>query len=349
MSTPRRAALALSALLLLPLAAAPAGASASVVAALPSPRFSTAAAWDGSSAYVFGGQIIIGSSSTTLNEIVRYTPSSGSVTTLAATLPMANWEAAAVWAGGNAYVLGGRNAGGSSLNSIVRFTPSTGAVTTLSATLPHRTGGASAVWTGSSVFLFGGWDVGGSGMLSGIVRFTPSTGAVSTMAATLPSGRTYTTAAWDGRSLPQIGCSGGCAYVFGGYNGNPLRDIVRYNPATDTATVLSTVLPLNLHSGSAVWDSNLNLAYILGGCLDNGCTTSPFNGLPTSTSPSQYVLAVDPLAGVSTVLPSPLPDGVRETSAVWTGSEALLFGGISFTSTSPYFEYQTHITQYSPP
>jgi fibronectin type 3 domain-containing protein len=84
---------------------------------LPSARWYTSAAWDGTVAYIFGGEGPNG----TLGEILRFDPVEQTVTLLG-TLPTARTGTSAVWAGTDAYVFGG-DEGETRTDEIVRFTP----------------------------------------------------------------------------------------------------------------------------------------------------------------------------------------------------------------------------------
>jgi hypothetical protein len=87
-----------------------------MTATLPPGRFHTSAVWDGTNAYVFGG---CAAGACPSNLIVRYNPSTNTVTTMSATLPTGRGDTSAVWDGTNAYVFGGHD--GSGLNQIVRY------------------------------------------------------------------------------------------------------------------------------------------------------------------------------------------------------------------------------------
>jgi len=79
-------------------------------ARLPTARAYTSAIWDGSNAYIFGGQTrLINESEITLDEIVRYNPSTDEVSILPQRLPSPRHATVAVWNGSAAYIFGGRD------------------------------------------------------------------------------------------------------------------------------------------------------------------------------------------------------------------------------------------------
>ncbi|MCA1810930.1 MAG: hypothetical protein LC623_02840, partial [Halobacteriales archaeon] len=186
-----------------------------LAATLPVPRGYMSAVWDGAgNAYLFGGSDA-GVFATYTNEILRYTPSTNTVTTMAATLPSARTATSAVWdpATASAYIFGGHTMAGTSSDQIVRYTPSTGTVTVMGATLPSPRHDTAAAWNqAGSAYVVGGSDLQGQ-----IVRYTPATDTATLLGDTLPSGRGAPAAAWGG--------SAGI-YVFGGWTGGSYTDAI---------------------------------------------------------------------------------------------------------------------------
>lgn len=130
----------------------------------------------------------------------------------------------------------------------------------------------------------------------------------SVMGATFGSARDSSAAVWAGTS----------AYIFGGFDGTDgLWDIVRYDPATDTATYRSA-LPWRTQGASAVWDGTR--AYIFGG-VNSG-----------SWWHMDTIVRYDPAANQVTTLGTKLPAGLAHASAVWDGAYAYIFGGLGQTS-----------------
>ena len=190
---------------------------------LPSARAFTSAIWDGTNAYIFGGI----DSGYYLDEIVQFNPTTGAVTVLLppSVLPTAREMTKAIWDDSNAYIFGGRDSSDLLVDDIIKFNPASGAVTLLSppSTLPSARWVISAIWDGNNAYIFGGdLSVMFDSHLNEIVRFNPATGKVIVLPApdTLPTVRVYTSAIWDGRR----------AYIFGGYDGDNLDDIVLFDP-----------------------------------------------------------------------------------------------------------------------
>jgi hypothetical protein len=136
------------------------------------------------------------------------------------------------------------------------------------------------------------------------------------MGATLPTPRNQTSAVWDGTH----------AYIFGGISyaapTGKLVQIVRYDPATDVATVMGATLPTARSSTSAVWDGTY--AYVFGGFPD---------GLA-----DPGILRYDPATDTVTAMTATL--GTRgATAAVWTGTHAYIFGGAETASVDDIVRY----------
>lgn len=123
-------------------------------------------------------------------------------------------------------------------------------------------------------------------------------------AGVLPTGRTWTAAAAHGDFI----------YVFGGSSGLGvlLDEILRYDPGSDTLTVMEARLPTPRDGMSAVSDGTS--IYLFGGATLAGEVAD--------------ILRYDP-SGDTLTLVGQLPSTRRLTSAVWTGSEAYVFGGVT--------------------
>ena len=181
------------------------------VADLPEPTMAASAAWDPrptpacpeGCAYVFGGSSTLRTYS---RDVVRFDPSTHTVTPLGAVLPRAHRLAAAVWVGDHAYVFGGYD--GVPLAQVVRYDPATNEATSL-APLPSARYGLGAALTTAGVRLLGGSDDATD--LPDVLAFDPATGASRRTSAQYPCG--LADAAWtsDGRLV----------YAFGGREGGP--------------------------------------------------------------------------------------------------------------------------------
>lgn len=168
------------------------------VGSLPTPRWSTSAAWVGPHIYIFGGN-----DGSLLDEILRFDVENRTMITLHSRLPSARDGTAAVSDGTYAYIFGGRS--DRLLDEIVRFDPRTGEVRVLDARLDSPLADASASWNGTTIFVFGGQ---GRMPLSTIYAFDPASGNAVLHATSLPVALSHTAAAWDGRVILVIGGKG---------------------------------------------------------------------------------------------------------------------------------------------
>jgi len=122
---------------------------------LPWGRQESAAAWDGTDIYLFGGVSTDGQT----DQILRFSPRTETVTVLPQRLPAARQAATAVWTGSQILVVGGAGAE-RDFSQIVRFDPATHAVTTAAAQLPTPRRGVGVAWTGRVAYLVGGYSSG---------------------------------------------------------------------------------------------------------------------------------------------------------------------------------------------
>lgn len=276
-------------------------------ATLPTGRRETSAVWDGQHTYVFGGW-----DGSLINQIVQYDPADDGAMVMDGKLPTNRESTCAVWDDHNAYIFGGWD--GSRINQIVRYNTTTDSVTIMSGKLPTGRSDIpnACIWDGANAYIFGGWDATPASPLNQIVRYNPDSDSVATMAATLPTGRYRVSAVWDSRDLPENGCPGGCAYVFGGLSGSLFLDeIVRYNPTNGTVAVMNATLPSGRQMTSTVWDGQH--AYIFGGS--------------NSEAKLDEILRYDPVNDAIALMTAKLPSVRYSTSGVWNGSHAYVFGG----------------------
>jgi len=176
---------------------------------------------------------------------------------------------------------------------------------------PEARGLHTAVWTGSEMIVWGGG--GATGNLNTGGRYNPSTDswtATSTIKA--PSARYGHTAVWTGSEM----------IVWGGNfsTAGNLNTGGRYNPATDSWLATSTsnaADPRGLHT--AVWTGSEMIVW--GGI--NGISF-----LPAATflnTGGRYNPTTDSWTATS---PSNAPGARAAHTAVWTGSEMIVWGGV---------------------
>ena len=272
-----------------------------------SARDRAASVWTGSEMLIWGDGA----------EGWRYRPATNAWTPMNAEGQPANREnPLAIWTGTEMIVWGGRSAGAYP-NSGGRYNPSTDRWTAMSLTnAPVGRFNATAVWTGAELLLFGGNN--GSSVLGDGARYHPGLGVGGTWtalpAAAAPAPRHLHSAIWTGSEM----------LVYGGTNGlAAFSDCLRFNPlgaGTWTAAAPS-VNPRFYHT--AVWTGSEMLAW--GGTIPGA--SSAYNS-GASYSPSTKSWKDLAAAGA--------PEGRIQHSAVWTGSEMIVWGGSTSATSLAY-------------
>ncbi len=215
-------------------------------------------------------------------------------------------------------------------------------------------GEPTAVWTGAELIIWGGWNFTAGDLNSG-GRYDPATDSwtPTSRGANVPSGRRYHTAVWTGTEM----------IVWGGVNGygTAFFDGGRYNPSTDTWTATSTGanVPAARGEHTAVWTGTEMIiwgaGYTIGGRYDPSTNTwtptSPAGIVPawrffhTAVWSGTEMIVWGGGDGSSRVFNTggrynPSTDTWRATSrganvptprashsAVWTGTEMIVWGG----------------------
>jgi N-acetylneuraminic acid mutarotase len=270
---------------------------------VPAERFSHTAVWTGSQMIIWGG-----ANGTFLDTGGLYNPLTDTWTaTSTNTAPLARTGHTAIWNGSEMIVWGGDNfefdlKGG-------RYNPSTDTWTPTTALLaPSYRVRHTAVWTGSEMIIFGGgvyrnsFDTGG--------RYNPASDTWNpTRATNAPEARTSHTATWTGSEMIVWGGSG----AFDSINSGGI-----YEPATDTWTAPnnSGATPLAREDHTAIWTGTEMIVW-------GGWAYSTFEFFNTG---GRYDPALDRWGPISTVN-APLKR--RFHTAIWTGSEMIVWGGES--------------------
>jgi N-acetylneuraminic acid mutarotase len=203
--------------------------------------------------------------------------------------------------------------GGSDANAYFssgsRYNPSTNSWTPTSsgANVPSARGYHTAVWTGSQMIVWGGMT---SDLLYTGGRYDPSTDSWSATSTGLnvPEGRYSHTAVWTGTEMIVWG---GANFIQGNYDTGG-----RYNPSNDSWTPTSTVanLPIGRAHHTAVWTGTEMIVW--GGDLGS---------LPYANTGGRYNPSTDSWTATSTG--SNVPPGRAHHTAVWTGTEMIVWGG----------------------
>ena len=264
---------------------------------------------------VWGGLDVSGSD---VNTGGRYNPiTDGWIATSTTNAPLGRESHTAVWTGSSMIIWGGYFFDGNNnyLNTGGRYSPGTNswtATSTINAPVGRETHGA--VWTGSEMIIWGG--LGDVGYLNTGGRYNPATDSwTATNTANAPVGRTVHGATWTGKDMIVWG-----GYFFDG-NDHYLNTGGRYSPDTDSWTATSTTnAPDGRTTHTAVWTGNEMIVWggqagLLGYYFNTGGRYDPTTDNWTATS---IVNA---------------PDGRYRHTAVWTGNEMIVWGGILYSNT----------------
>lgn len=164
----------------------------------------------------------------------------------------------------------------------------------------------STVWTGSEMIVWGGGltatDSGG--------RYDPEAETwADTETNGSPTPRYYHTAVWTGSEM----------IVWGGWNSSAyVQDGARYNPVDDTWSPMSTdgaPSPRGRHT--AVWTGSEMIVW-------GGYSTDGIGGETYHSSGARYDPLTDTWVGMAA---AGGPSSRREHTAIWTGSEMVVWGG----------------------
>jgi N-acetylneuraminic acid mutarotase len=249
-----------------------------------------------------------------LNDGGRYNPANNSWAAVPTNgAPARRYRHTAVWTGNEMIVWGGYSGIGSAtyFNDGGRYNPMANSWTALPTTgAPSGRQEHTAVWTGSEMIVWGGYP-GGSASLNDGGRYNPGANSWTALATTgAPTARVQHTAVWTGSEM----------IIWGG-NGdtNPyqMNDGGRYNPVTDGwAAMPTTGAPSSRGLQTAVWTGAEMIVW--GGSAWNGSGYTYLND-GGRYSPAGNNWAAIPSAGA--------PAGRQTFTAVWTGSEMIIFGG----------------------
>ncbi len=304
----------------------------------PSGRSKHSAVWSGTEMIVWGGRDDLVTNG--LNTGGRYNPltDSWAPTSTGANVPGIRFDHVAVWTGGRMIVWGG-NAGANpevSVNTGGIYNPTT------DTWLPMGTAGsvplarcqATAVWIGSEMIIWGG--NAGDLQLGGVVgtgaRYKLSTGTWTALpiGGSAPSGRRLHSAVWTGTEM----------IIYGGLPGTTgaTNTGARYKPSTDTWTWVSTsgLAPGPRRDHVAVWTGNRMIVW--GG--------SDGVGSPLLNTGGRY----DPVT--NSWVPTTLGSGILSPrmlhTAVWTGSEMIIWGGAGVGTFNTGGRYQPATDSWTP-
>lgn len=266
------------------------------VAAGDAGRTEHSAVWTGTEMIVFGGSYD--------NTGGLYNPVSDSWTTTSTLPPLGDRLGhSAVWTGREMIVWGGRTAADVRQNSGARYDPNADTWVPISALgAPAARHLHTAVWTGREMIIFGGCcGVSGGGI------YDPRADAWrATSLASVPGERFDHRAVWTGEEMIVLG-------------GSPTPGGIRFNPATDTWMATAVTGEPLLESNAMVWTGKEVLFW--GGYAP--ASWDVVNAIGGRYNPKTDTWAA--MAGPDANVPAPRGDH----SAIWTGSEMIVWGGHS--------------------
>ncbi len=248
-------------------------------------------------------------------------------------VPSGRYAHTAVWTGSEMIVWGGFfNNFPNYLKSGERYDPVTDIWTSISEiNAPTARESHTAIWTGSEMIVWGG--VNRSSYFETGGRYNPSTdGWVATSTRNAPAGRQSQTAVWTGSEM----------IVWGGifYDGSSFRYPItggRYLPMTDTWLPTSTIgAPIGRYFHTMVWTGTETIVW--GGLTNNGTSQTLDTG-------GRYNPITDSWLSTSQ---TNAPESRYAHSAVWTGSDMIVWGRNSSNTPSTGGRYDPIADSWSP-
>jgi N-acetylneuraminic acid mutarotase len=290
--------------------------STSIGANVPSERTAHSAIWTGKEMVIWGG---IGNSSFWLNTGSKYDPTTDiwEPTSTGINCPAGRIGHTAVWTGSEMIIWGGRTSdlSSSNTNSGARYNPTTDGWMAISTGINCPTGRSehTAIWTGSEMIIWGGGDAQGA-------RYNPSsdTWVPTATGQDCPNARSEHTAVWTGSEMIIWGGASGSDYCNSGGI---------YNPSSNSWRTISTGanVPSKRCHHSAVWTGT---EMIVWGGEESDCYGEVATGGRYSPSTDSWVATSN---GFN------CPSGRSSHTAVWSGSEMIIWGGSNWNSGGRYF------------
>lgn len=274
----------------------------------PEARIDHTAVWTGSEMIIWGGYNF---DSGDFDRGAQYHPATNSWTATAVLgAPLARSGHTAVWTGTTMLIWGGASPSAELITG-GRYNPATNSwVVTNTTNAPMARSNHIAVWTGTEMLIWGGRACGNNCNVNSGGRNNPETDSwTATSLANAPSPRFNHVTVWTGNEL--IVWSGTDAIP----NTDYLRTGGRYDPRNDRWTPTSLMnVPLGRVSHTAVWTGNEMIVW-------SGVDES-FNDVNTG---GRYDPRKD--TWVPTSVATGVPTPRHSQSAVWTGSEMIIWGG----------------------
>jgi N-acetylneuraminic acid mutarotase len=267
----------------------------------PNARYWHTAVWSGTEMIVWGG---INYPTYDLSG-GRYNPATDTwIPTSLVNPPSLRWLHTAVWTGKEMVIQGGTpgNAAGG------RYNPATDTWTATNPTNAANNGqGITAVWTGKEMIVWGGLDDNFVFHNDG-GRYNPRTNSwLRTTTMNVPQARGLHSAEWTGSEM----------VIWGGFSSGVSAPGGRYDPATDSWKSVSTIgAPPGRENATNVWTGT---EVIFWGGEPDGNPFTPGTGGRYNPVTDTWKLTAKTNA----------PFNTYGHSAVWTGTEMIVYGGIS--------------------
>ncbi len=282
------------------------------------------AVWTGSSMIIWGG--IEGQAENTIHQTntgAIYDPDNDTwKPTSLLNAPAKRYGHSAVWTGKKMIVWGGNQ----STRDGASYDPETNtwaAISTTDAPMPRY--GHTAIWTGTKMIIWGGMDGDTDGATDSGYAYDPENDAWSAISMTnAPTARTAHTAVWTGTKM----------IIWGGWNLTAATNTgAIYDPATDAwTTISSATVPEARYDHTAVWTGSQMIVW--GGRISNPATPlqAPL-GSGGAFDPKKNKWSTVATTAVPTNGSSHSPTPRYRHSAVWTGTQMLIWGGWSNSNT----------------
>lgn len=270
----------------------------------------TSAVWTGDSMILWGG--FEGNPPIVVNTGWSLDPVAGVWTALPDAPLTARTDQVAVWTGREIILWSGDTAlGGVFFSDGALYNPLTMTWRPMTSSMAPTPRNGQGVWTGSRMLVWGGYNADSTiSVLGEGGQYDPAADAwtsISTVGA--PENRNHFTPVWTGSEL----------VVWGGDGHSPpyeLGDGARYNPLTDSWVPMGSNGTLSRRSyHSSVWTGD---ELIIWGGWRGG------QGLPEANDGARYNPATDRWMAIAG---GGAPSARRSHSAVWTGTEMIVWGG----------------------
>ncbi len=276
--------------------------SSTSVSGAPTARSLHTVVWTGSEMIVWGG--LAGSSHVNTGGVFNPVSNQWSSTSTQNAPAGRNYHTA-VWADNKMIVWGGRDENSINFNTGGIYDPSNNQWTSTNiVNAPLERYGHTAIWSGNEMIIWSGYS---SGYLNTGGRYNPISNIwLSTSTLGAPASRADHTAVWADSKMIVWGGIGSNFYNTGGI----------YDPLTDDWSNTTTVnAPSTRFSHSAIWDNTNNKMLIWGGQT---------NDIYRNTG-GIYDLANDNWTSTNSI---EAPSVRKAHTAVWTGSEMVVWGGV---------------------